>query len=312
MVAGDRVRSGFVVVVAHQVDGIEVSLHLCHLGVLEETLVGARGNSEVEVLVRALRFAIEAFAQSLEEQREVSLVFGTEVIGRPRHSRIFPVHVETIEVMARDEVGGAFDEGLAAVRGQRGVREIARPEPASDGDEDSESGIGFLEREELSQVGVVIRGSGDQLSVMNIYEGVVDAVDAVRIDVTGLQHAILRKHVGSHDGTGARCRQSDQDSEQKGREGGANCVGVIHGVLGRAKAGSAGSCVLTNQNNGRLLGGSESLKSADGAAWGMQWPVEAEGMANERVTCRRSMRMYRVRRPSIAWGSADGMRLRST
>jgi len=58
--AGVRVTA--VHVVGHEVDGVDVELHLVHLGMFEEVLPASGGDRGVEVATEAVAFAVEAEA----------------------------------------------------------------------------------------------------------------------------------------------------------------------------------------------------------------------------------------------------------
>ena len=108
--SGDCIVGGLVVVVGHQVDGIDILLHLAHLGVGEKVGRGAGRDRDVEPPVKLLFLLVEALAKLLEEQRVVLLVLGAEMISGADLAWVLPVDVESVEIVAVDELDDAVDE----------------------------------------------------------------------------------------------------------------------------------------------------------------------------------------------------------
>src|SRR5215472_5331969 len=145
MISGRGVVGWFVVIVGHQVYGIEIFLHFAHFRVLQKGSGGAGGGSEEEMAIEALFFFVQALAKFLEQKRVIALVFATKAIPRTYLGGIFPIDVEAIEFVTSDKHDHAVNEPTAAPLVQRHIREIARSQPAADRDKHGQRRIRTLQ-----------------------------------------------------------------------------------------------------------------------------------------------------------------------
>src|SRR5580658_5372684 len=123
MISGDLFGAGLVIVVGHQVHGVDILLNLCHLGMLDEIALSADGNGKKESSVKALLFPVEAVAQLAQQHGVVLLVLGAKAMARPGHPWILPVDVESIELILVDEFDYALNEEAATLGVQSRIGE---------------------------------------------------------------------------------------------------------------------------------------------------------------------------------------------
>ncbi len=156
--AGDLLLARLIVVVGHQVHCVDILGHLSHLGMLKKIRSCADSGGNVKMwLMRLSGHFVETGAQFLEQQGVVSFVLGPEGVSRAWLAGKFPVDVQAIEIVVGNKRLNAIDENRPACRRQRCVRESARPQPASDRNQDGEARVVFLQRVECGEVGCVRR-----------------------------------------------------------------------------------------------------------------------------------------------------------
>ncbi len=133
----------------------------------------ARGEEgrEQELAIRLLPVGAELLAELLEELDVVLLVLGPDDVARvPFRARPLPVDVDSVEDAGRgsgaahaaparirdvsldEEVDAGRDQALTRLPGERRVREVLRPRPAAERDQDLEVRVLGLQGLELLEV----------------------------------------------------------------------------------------------------------------------------------------------------------------
>ena len=278
VVAGRRAAD--VEVVGHKVDGVDVVLNLIHLSVLEEFCGGTGRNGGIQAAMKARLFSVETLAKLGEQESEVLFVFGPEGVAIAGLTGILPVDVEAVELIAFDEADSAGDKALTRLGREGDVGEGARPGPAAYGDQDSETRIRMLECIKDGEVFSVMGETFNDLSILDIGKGVVDASKTSSIDLFGRKNAVLWEDVGddfSSIGHGVRvsgesgCRWFGEEGGRgnEGHEGerqpGEARNGQIHGALRvlDSEQGTSGIRPLHLRFiPGRLIHAGISLRSA--------------------------------------------------
>src|ERR1700722_1890068 len=110
--ACNLIGTWFIVVIGHQIDGIDIPLNRCHFGVSEILVRRARCNREVEPSVVLLCLLVKSLTQLFEKQSKVLLILSAKRMTRPDHSRILPVNIETIEIVVSQKFNNTLDEEL--------------------------------------------------------------------------------------------------------------------------------------------------------------------------------------------------------
>src|ERR1700761_623884 len=123
--------AGKIVVVGHQVDGIEIDLHLRHLRMGD--IAGRRpgSNAEGKRAVQSAFCGCEALTEFFQEQREVLRVFSAKVVRRTRLTRVFPVDIKAVKLMTFHVCKRTGDEDSPRGSSERHIRKTAGPIPAA-------------------------------------------------------------------------------------------------------------------------------------------------------------------------------------
>jgi hypothetical protein len=130
VMAGLRLPLRLAEVVGHEVHVVRRKPARRPSRVLEEIRRGARGEGEEEVTAARRSLLVQGRAQLRHGRAEVLLVLGPVHVAVAGQARVFPVHVEAVEVVAAHEVDGALHELRAALLREDGVREVLGPGPA--------------------------------------------------------------------------------------------------------------------------------------------------------------------------------------
>lgn len=267
-------------VVGHKVDGVDVVLNLIHLGVLQEFCRGTSGNGGIQSAMKARLFSVETLAKLGEQESEVLFVFGTEGVAIAGLTGILPIDIEAVELIAFDKADGAGDKPRTTLGRERDVGEGARPGPAAYRDEDSQPRIRVFECIKDGEVFGVMGEAFNDLSILDIGKGVVDAGKTPSIDLFGRKNAVLREDVGddfasighgvkASGGIGGRWFGEEGGRGEEGHEGerqpGEARNGQIHGALRvlDSEQGTSGIRPLhLGFIPGRLIHAGISLRSA--------------------------------------------------
>src|ERR1700733_26561 len=223
MMACGRIGARFVVVVSHQIDRINVPLNLCHLGMIEILIRSSRRNREVEPPVTPFRLPTESLSQLFEQQSKILLVFSAEGVAGSDHARIFPVDIETIEIIAGEKVHNTLDKERPALRRQRDVGEVGRPEPSANRDENRERRILPLETGKECEVPGIFSEAGDHTAILDIGEGIVNGGQAEGINLPWLKGSVLREdithyHRGGRPDSCSRAKRWNSKGDAEGNE----------------------------------------------------------------------------------------------
>src|SRR6266516_2737256 len=96
-----RFRQAAMEIVGHQIDPIERGANAGKFNVGDELVISKRGGDQIRIIASVLYFGemIKTLSQRLQQRREVLLVLRPAANSRVGKTGIFPVDVDTVELM---------------------------------------------------------------------------------------------------------------------------------------------------------------------------------------------------------------------
>src|SRR6185437_15372778 len=198
VVSGPRLIAGLVVVISHNINLIDIARDCTHLRVIKPLLISTRGDAEIEPPVQLFLLLIKALPQLPQNGGVVLLVFGTKSIPCAALPGVFPVDVQSIQVVSLNEGDDGVNEDFPARFCEHRVGEVAGPQPSADRDEYGQRRVLLPLCVEGCKIRGVSRIALDDAAVFDIRESIVDPGELLDSDFPGLQQMVLRKDIADY------------------------------------------------------------------------------------------------------------------
>jgi hypothetical protein len=147
--------------------------------------------------VQPLPFPVKCAAKFLQQCRVVLFVLGPKHVSVTDEPGVFPVDVETVEIVFGDEGNGAINEDFSAGFGERNIGECAGPGPAPDRYQDFQVRIARFKAVQNGKVFSIVDKTFDNFAVAYIRKGIVDAREFFSRDIGRIEEGILGEDISN-------------------------------------------------------------------------------------------------------------------